>query len=114
MPPTNNTEGHRTALDAPTNDDQEKSALSNPFLNDQIVAAITASRPDDTDGRTEFQIKPLFVSIFDGQVSPCIVTRPTDDRSADGFRPVSRSRETKPKRVSIAWLDESCSCGALS
>ena len=71
MPATNVTGDHRNAFEALTSGHNDNFALFSCFLNGQPAAAIvavTAHQPDDTDGETEFHIKPLFVSTVDGLV----------------------------------------------
>ena len=68
---TNITEQHRYAFDALTRGEHDDFALFSVFVNNQPAAAIVAvpaHGSKDEGSETEFHIKPLLVSIFDGLV----------------------------------------------
>ena len=68
---THITEQHRQAFEALTSGDYDNFALFSCTCNGRPAAAIvvvTAHRPDDDEGETEFQVRPLFISITDDMV----------------------------------------------
>ena len=65
---THITEQHRQAFEALTSGDYDNFALFSCTCNGRPAAAIvavTAHRPDNDEGETEFLVRPLFISIRD-------------------------------------------------